>query len=300
MIATAEGRDIPSMDEWCERLAAAAPHDVVIFQNVHDDGVLDRLDPSFLPVDGRGHARTEFRETGLFLRMFHTGLHRCAPLTGILSPSFTEKARIAGSAFLRFIRQNPGYDVYFVNPFPQFAYLMFNVWAHGEFYHPGLAGLAQLLFQRAGYDLGPLWQVRDTARTALYSNYWVAGPRFWDGYLTLLTRLVDALEAMPEALRTRYFAPDPVYPDPVPILPFVFERCFSTFLHANPTMRALAYPFARDEMLRYCDEIEREIVTAFADVIDEIDARGEYSQADRALFAGLVRLRAAAARREWR
>lgn len=300
MRAAPQTRDIPTMDEWLDRLAASAPADVMIFQNVYADDVTEGLDPSFLPVDGRRNARTEIRETGLFLRMFHCGLYRCAPLTGILSPGFNDKAGIAGAEFLRFIRQNPGYDVYFINSYPQNAYLTYNVWTHGELYHPGLIGLAQLLFLRAGYDARTICQPRDAAATALYSSYWVAGPRFWDRYLVMLTRLIEAVEAMPPAIRRRYFAIDPVYPDPVPLLPFILERSFSAFLHVDRTVRALAYPFARDDILRYCDDVEGEIVAAFADVVDAIDARQEYTEADRALFAGLTRLRAAAARRGWR
>ena len=49
---------------------------------------------------GAGTRAPRTREIGLFLRMFHSGLYRCAALTGILSPKFNEKAKISGRAFL--------------------------------------------------------------------------------------------------------------------------------------------------------------------------------------------------------
>jgi len=291
--------EILSIDEWGARLSSSSS-DVVIFQNVYNDSTIKQLDPSFLPVDGRNNARTESREIGLFLRMFHSGLYQCARMTGILSPKFNEKTRLSGQEFFGFIRQNPGYNVYFINPWPQNAYYTFNVWDHGDLCHPGLAALAEVLFERAGYDRGLILDPRDAHATLLYSSYWVGDQVFWNGYLGMITRLIEALETMPQKLLHRYFAHDPRYPDPVPIFPFIFERSFSAYLHADPGIRALAFPFMREDIIGYCgDNVEREIVAAFGDLVDEIDNRSEYTRADREVFTALTRFRAAATRHRW-
>jgi len=291
-------QDWPSIDDWLARLASSDA-DLLVFQNVYDANVAKRLDPDFLPVDGRANARTETREIGLFLRMFHSGLYRCAPLTGILSPKFNEKTMVGGAEFLAFIRRNPGYNVYFINPYPQNAYYSYNVWSHAELCHPGLAGLAHLLFERAGYDTGMINDARDSHATLLYSSYWVGDATFWSGYIGLISRLMEALEELPERLLDRYFQLDPEYPDSVPLLPFIFERTFSTYLHMNPAIRALPYPFARADLLAYCSRFERELVLGFGDVVDEIDRRREYNALDRQFFSGLTRMVAAAARYRW-
>jgi hypothetical protein len=87
----------------------------------------------------------------------------------------------------------------------------------------------------------------------------------------------------------------------VSYLPFIFERSFSTYLHMNPGIKGLAYPFTREEVLAHCysGEIERTIVTTFGDVIDEIDKRREYNSDDRRIIFSLHSLRAAAARYGW-
>jgi hypothetical protein len=295
-----------SMDDWLGKLASVTS-DVLIFQNVYDDRVISQLDPSFLPVEGRRNARTETREVGLFLRMFHTGLYRCAPLTGILSPSFKEKAKISGNQLLDFIRRNPGYNVYFINPFPQNAYFAYNVWYHGELYHPGLFALAEILFERAGYDTKHMYDSRDSHATLLYSSYWVGDQQFWDGYMALITRLMETLGEMPRTLLDRYYSIAD-YRDwrtsevlQVSYLPFIFERTFSIFLHIKPDIRAMAYPFTRGEILAhsYGGDFESEIVQTFGDVVDEIDRRGEYTTADRQVIFALYNLRAAAEKRRW-
>src|SRR6266850_1163361 len=181
--------NILSIDDWISKIGPSAS-DVLVFQNVYDDSVIPLLDPRFLPLDGRRNARTETREVGLFLRMFHSGLYRCAPLTGILSPKFNEKTRISGNEFLAFIEKNPGYNVYFANPFPQNCYYTYNVWYHGELAHPGFMALAEILFEGAGYDTKVMSEARDSPATLLYSSYWVGDQHFWNGYLVMITRLM--------------------------------------------------------------------------------------------------------------
>lgn len=291
--------DVPNMIEWLARLPSQQ-RDIAVFQNVYDENVASSIDPDFLPVDGRRNARTETREIGLFLRMFHCGLCEAAPLTGIVSPKFNEKTKIPGREFIEFIRCNPGHNVYFINPFPQNAYYTYNVWCHGELCHPGLATLAETLFGEAGYDTTVIYESRDARPTLLYSSYWVGDRTFWRGYMRLVTRLIAALERLPPNLLRRFWTRDPTYPDPVPNLPFIFERTFSTYLHLDPSIRALAYPFMRADLRRYCDDVEWELVSAFGDLVDDIDRRKEYTRADRDVLFGLARLRAAATRRKWR
>jgi hypothetical protein len=294
------------MDDWLRKLASVKS-DVLIFQNVYDDCVISQLDPSFLPVEGRRNARTETREIGLFLRMFHRGLYRCAPLTGILSPSFNEKAKITGNQLLDFIRQNPGYNVYIINPFPQNAYFSYNVWCHGELCHPGLFALSEFLFERAGYDTKHMYDSRDSHATLLYSSFWVGDQHFWHSYMAFITHLMATLEAMSKTLLGRYYSITE-YRDwqsseilQVSYLPFIFERTFSTFLHMKRDIRAIAYPFTRGEILAhsYGGDFEREIVQTFGDVVDEIDRRREYTAADRQIIFSISALRAAASKYRW-
>jgi hypothetical protein len=297
-MTTVEAQQIRSIDQWLEALSRS-PRDIAVFQNVYSDAVVASLDPSLLAVEGRQNARTQTREIGLFLRMFHSGLYRCAPLTGILSPKFNAKARISGATFLEFIGSNPGYNVYFINPMPQNVYYTFNVWHHGEACHPGLMALAEILFDRAGFDPRLILEPRDAHATALYCSFWVGDQQFWNGYLTLVVRLMEALQSFPEGLLRRYFVLDPEYPDPVPVAPFIFERTFSAYLHHDPKINALAYPFTRRDMLPHCNSFEREIVITFGEVIDEIDIRKQYTAADREVFNALARFRVAGAYHKW-
>ena len=267
--------------------------DVVIFQNFYADGQQQLLDPAFVPHDGRFNANTHYREIGLFMRLYHSGRYRSGRLTGILSPKFGEKTLISGREFVRFITGSPGYDVYFINPYPCNAYYTLNVWEHGEICHEGLMGLAQDLFDRAGIAVDLVSFGRNSHATLLYCNYWVGNERFWNRFLKFVLKLVEIIEHLPSGTRERLFALDPYYPDPVPILPFFFERLFSTFLVLEPSICGLAYPHTRDSIIRSAggnldDPI---IIRSFIDVIDEIDRRAEYTERDREIFRAIARLK---------
>jgi hypothetical protein len=271
------------------------PASVHIYQNYYADGQDATLDPDFIANDGRRNANTHYREVGLFVRMYHAGQHRSADYTGIVSPKFGEKTAKTGREFIDFIQANPGYDVYFINPFPQNSYYTYNVWVHGDYCHPGLMALAHRLFYLAGIPFNVTSMGRNDGRTLLYSNYWAGNERFWDAFMDLNIKLLNTLEALPPDLRSAYFEIDPEYPDKVPALPFIFERVFSTLLLMNPSIRGLAYPYKRYEFFEAASKNreEFEIVAGFKDMIDDIDKRGQYDTRDMALFDAILRMRRA-------
>ena len=268
------------------------PH-AIMFQNFYAPGQEKKLDPAFVPHDGTRNARTDYREVALFVRMYHAGQHRAADYTGIVSPKFGEKTHISGADFLRFVERNPGYDVYFINPFPINAYYSFNVWEHGEICHAGLIAVAQDLFHRAGIQCDLASLGRNSHATLLYCNYWLGNERFWDRFIDLNLRLLRAAESLPPRARERLFALDPEYPDPVPILPFVFERVFSTLLLLDSSLKGCAYPLSRDYILQSGAAAPDEPVigASFMDIVDEIDRRGEYNERDMAIFRSLQQLK---------
>lgn len=266
---------------------------IAVFQNVYADGQDDLLEEGFIPHDGRRNANTHYREVGLFMRLYHSGMYKTAEYVGIVSPKFGEKANISGKDFIRFIECNPGYDVYFINPFPCNAYYSFNVWHHGELCHDELIAIAQELFDQAEVRLDLASLGRNSHSTLLYCNYWVGNERFWHRFMKLILPLVGAIEKLPSGARNRLFSLDPEYPDPVPILPFIFERLFSTLLLCDKSICGLAYPHTRELMIRSAEGNLDEpiLVRSFIDAIDDIDMRGEYNQRDMLVFEAVARLK---------
>ena len=265
----------------------------IMFQNFYAPGQEKKLDPAFVAQDVIRDGRKEYWEIALFVKMYHAGQHLAAEYTGMVSPKFGEKTRISGADFLRFVERHPGHDVYFINPYPINAYYAFNVWEHGEICHAGLITVAQDLFDRAGIGCDLAALRRNSHATLLYCNYWLGNERFWDRFMAVILRLLQAIDQMPSRARARLFALDPNYPTAATLVPFIFERVFSTLLLLNPSLKGCPYPHSREYILQSGAGAPDEPVigASFMDVVDEIDRRGEYNERDMAIFRSLQQLK---------
>lgn len=272
---------------------------ITIYQNFVKAEHAAFLDAAFVPHDGTKNPFPHYYETYWISRLFEEGLYRQHDYCGLVSAKFNQKTRLAGSEFVEFILKNPGYDVYFVNPYPQLAYFFFNVWEHGEEHHPGLTDLTKRLLESAGYP--PLLEDpgRNDHNTLLYCNYWVASKKFWQEYMTFLGPLFRLVQ---EDERRREFSPylgltsyKGTQKD-TPYFPFIFERLFSLFLITREDVRACPYRPSISELERACaSRIDWQIVKPFVPVVDALDKRlspHNYRE-ERDIFPAVRRLRTA-------
>jgi hypothetical protein len=262
---------------------------VRIFQVQYSDDIDGEFDPSFTPYDCRHNPEPDRREVAHMARFYREEVHGRergdGDLFGLVSPKFGRKAKIAGSGFISHVERAPGYDVYFINPFPQLAYFHFNVWTQGEYWHPGLGELADRLFAGAGFDLSVRELPRNAAASLLYCNYWVGNAKFWARFIDFSERLMDAVEHLAARDRKRLFNLAPHYA-PATYFAFVFERIFSTFLVTNSDLRAMPYVYSNAEILARCESpLERALLDEWRGVIDACDAAGRADPAYRRLFA---------------
>ncbi|MEI7780480.1 MAG: hypothetical protein WCJ18_00970 [Planctomycetota bacterium] len=209
-----------------------------IHQIYYDPPQRELLDPAFLPYSNVSNERPEWREYHIFRKEYLAG--SCDQgITGFVSWKFGQKTGISGAQFRDWIERLPGYDVYFVNPFPlpQFR----NVWCHGDLCHPGITEISQMLFHRVGLrtDLASL---RMDRRHTAYCNYWAATPQFWDRYMAFCEPLHDLIEHRLEpAVRARLMQRADAVTE-APYIPYIFERLFSTLICIDQRIRAIGMP----------------------------------------------------------
>jgi hypothetical protein len=67
------------------------------------------------------------------------------------------------------------------------------VFEQGEYFHPGLMAACQAFFDHAGIALQPSAAITHSLN-AVFSNYIVARPRFWQRWLELADRLFEFVE----------------------------------------------------------------------------------------------------------
>jgi hypothetical protein len=228
-------------------------------------------DPAFQPLTIENNDRAEWREFYILIDMYRRGLHRQQSFTGLMSPKFRLKTKITGIQFIDFVRANADADVCFVNAFAHLAYIFFNVWMQGEASHPGLVLRAQELLDASGVDLRITDAPRHGPAVLCYCNFWVGTEKFWDDYVGgILIPIAEFLEKYPDHSTSRSVLASTRYVNPVPFLPFIVERLFSTFL-SQPSRKIIAKGYPQDPMQSCLNDFDQQIVAYRKDAIDAAD-----------------------------
>jgi hypothetical protein len=236
-------------------------------------------DPAFSVYDVSAKPEADKREIAHMESFWRKGLHRGFTVSGLLSPKFNGKTGVDGKTFIGFIEDNPGYDVWFINPFPRQMYLSFNIWEQGEFWHGGLCDKTNRLLSEAGMAVDVKTLPRNRADTLLYSNFWAGTPEFWDSFMAFITPLTAVADRLDEMFSKANHYTAATY------FPFIFERMFSTFLVLNPHVKAKPWPHSMDSMLAdRSNEMEVLMVSEWATMIDRWDAEGVYDEDRRRIF----------------
>jgi hypothetical protein len=224
--------------------------DLKIYQIYFRREQLPKLNKLFIPYFKPEFEEPEWREYWTFLKNFRRAIVNKG-LLGFVSWKFQSKSGVTPQKFMKFIKDNPGYDVYYLNPFPVEALLFDNVWQHGEYYHPGLTEISQTLLNQTGHKLD-LLNLEHGPEQVGYSNYWVANRKFWRAYRDF-TRPVEQYirnDLTKEESDFIYSLADEA--SNCSHIPFIFERLFTTLLAIQPELKAISYQYDQDDLtVRY-------------------------------------------------
>ena len=158
------------------------------------------LDPGFGVLDNSANERPDWFEYWP-IRKFLLGeaLDENA-FYGFLSPKFRLKTNLSAAAVRDFIlAADSAADVILFSPSIHNSAYYWNVFDHGDSEHPGLKHVARQLFERLDlpHDLDSL--VSDS-RNTVYSNYFIAKPRFWRAWLAVNEKMFAIAETPADAL----------------------------------------------------------------------------------------------------
>ena len=218
-----------------------------IHQIYYDPAQVAKLEPGFIPYDNTTNPNREWAEYHVFETEFRKGTYKKFDFTGFVSWKFGQKSTIPGERFLRFIAENPGADVYFLNPFPMEELLFRNVWLQGEFYHPGILDFSQRLLARAGYqiDLRSWDEPRDNFA---FCNYWAGNARFWEQYMEFTGKLAAILRVGLDARDKDFLHSIASKTNNFSYIAFIMERMFSVFLSLHTEISAKRYGYSEQEI----------------------------------------------------
>lgn len=199
------------------------------------------LDPGFRVLDNSANARPDWFEYWPIRNyLLHESLDENA-YYGFLSPKFKAKTNLDAGAVFAFLDAAPAAtDVALFSPSIENSAHFWNVFRHGDAKHPGLVDVAGRLFARLGRPTD-LAELMTDSRIEVYSNYFIAKPRFWREWLAVNEAMFaiaeDAEDALGAALRepTSYRAGATV-----PMKIFVMERVATWLLATDRRLVARA------------------------------------------------------------
>jgi hypothetical protein len=207
------------------------------------------LDPAFTPYfnDSHGEEVYRWREFSVFLQAWREKRHYHSDYLGYVSWKFGEKSRLQGQVFADWIRENSGYDVYSLNPFPVQSLGFRNVWQQAMNYHEGIEPLLEFLFQSKILPGDIMTDVHGPEET-LYCNYWVGNAFFWDQFLPWAEKVKVFLETKlaPELHSLAFHRIDQTHQSPYSA--FVMERLFTAFVCQNGRIRHLAFKYSESQL----------------------------------------------------
>ncbi|MDE2605046.1 MAG: hypothetical protein KGL68_03895 [Burkholderiales bacterium] len=165
------------------------------YQIFYNEATRAAIDPAFEPLDNLANERPDWYEYWPIRRFFqtHPVLDESA-LYGFFSPLFFSKTHLTGRQVLDFAGQVTDAEVITFSPHPCHGAAFYNVFEQGANAFPGFLDAA-LLFLR---ELDPqirLDQLINDSRNTVYSNYFLARPRFWRAWLAIVDRAFALAEA---------------------------------------------------------------------------------------------------------
>ena len=156
---------------------------IKIYQDYYMEEQKTLLDPAFIYYNNMENLTPQLREYPIIKDLFqrHRGSN---DLWGAVSSRWYEKTRIVGHEFKQWIVDNPGYDCYHIDPYPE-NLMHQNPWVQGEQWHEGMVDFANKLFPMIGLYTrceSLVLKADDFATT----GYYVGNTKFWTEWMLFL------------------------------------------------------------------------------------------------------------------
>lgn len=198
------------------------------------------LEEAFVPYNNIVNENPEWHEYWIFYKNYKE-----KPITndehrGYVSWKFRQKTQVEGSQFKDFILQNPGFDVYFINPFYMNAFLFQNVWYQAEHYHPGIMEFVQNLFNKLNYQID-IYKMVNTEENTLFCNYWVGNKKFWDSFMEFTIPIYNYINNSLTKEEYEFIHSRADQQINASYIAFVMERMFSTFMVLDNNVSSISY-----------------------------------------------------------
>jgi hypothetical protein len=217
-----------------------------IYQILNHYTARESLDPGFLVLDNSSNERPDWFEYWPIRKFLLSEPLDEDSFYGFLSPKFKLKTNLSGAAAHQFIDlETKTTDVVLLSQSIHQATYYLNTFKYGDSLHPGLVDVATRFFERIGSPTD-LDDLITSSRNEVYSNYFIAKPRFWRAWLEATEQLFAIAESPSDPLGAELrHATFYRRRREVPMKIFIMERIATWILARDPRFVArVRDPFA--------------------------------------------------------
>lgn len=214
---------------------------IKIYQSFFESNQYAVLDNAFIPYNNLANENPDAREYPLILDLYSKNKDYDG-YWGMVSWLFRYKTKLTGDPtgltgerFIEMINENPGYDVYHFNPFPQIPKSYKNPFTHAdEFHHPGMISYIDGLVSELGYKNFNTREVNFLPEHFIYCSYYIGNSKFWERWIVFLQTCMFVSEKN-EELKNYLHGKTSNHNGFTNCynFPFVMERLVALFAHLN-------------------------------------------------------------------
>jgi hypothetical protein len=232
-----------------------------IFQIYFKPELKLECDPLFTPLDNTANPRPELREWDVWDREHENILNENLDLWGYVSWKFKEKTGLTGAQVMSWLADNPGYDVYLLNPCIVNEALFANSWEQGDMHHPNISAIGNTFLTKIGYKDIDVKSMLLDRNTTVFANYVVGSRVFWSGFMEFSRRLFTEAELDPEFKQQVFGAglSNYAHDQTLPNFTFLIERLLPTYIELE-NINALGYKYTPETVLEKYREVFGDIM----------------------------------------
>ena len=222
---------------------------IKIFQIYFKEELKDQCDPAFTPLSNVENPNPHLREWDVWNRQHEEMMASGLDYWGYVSWKFKQKINLTGQEVIHWIDQNPGYDVYLLNPCVINEAVWTNSWEQGDNHHPNISKVGNEFLIKCGYDNPDVKTLLIDRQSTVYANYVVGSRDWWDKFMTFSRRLFT--EAEKDPVFNHYVFGEGLsnyaYDRSLPNFTFLIERLIPTFIVLE-NYKSIAYEYTDDKL----------------------------------------------------
>lgn len=213
------------------------------YQSFYSNSQRNFLEKEFIPFDNIINAQPLLREEPLHLQLLERHKDEKDAYWGLVSWKWREKIHSSGEFFVQWVYDNPGYDLYFIDPHFSDAAVYKNSFVNGEINHPGMMPFINGLLKdlNTSFDMQNYGFHPDIFSTC---TYWIGNHKFWKRWRKFWDKCLRIINETPEYKNYVFGLSQKLHlGNRITNYSFVHERLISIFLILDSNIKFIHYPY---------------------------------------------------------